>query len=561
MSLSFKVPTTIYKEIAEYDISKPKDLTAPPRNPAPARVVKPKNFGTPYDLLPTNIISTEGQKTIVDRIHTKVSVIPRSHHRKEDSIVNISNKPKAIVGFFGVFWYSFWIIENDENYLMGLKIYVRNIVSYKNNSAFSEFLRSLNINIDEVVTEEILNATKKPKDIEFTKKVSLEDLKKGKYYSTYNYSYGGSSSTFNTELIQHLRKKVPTWKNTNTAYWYRDSISNLMHRISNNPYKELFQKRLRNELFATHQKFKENELNLETFYDLLADKYKEKFNTPYVRKVINESIDSINRYYNNPANESQDTFNNHINDLIYRINFVAKILEVYDNLSVDQINSLFSVSFIDTARRPLSFEVPFNGKIKEWLNKNVPFKSAFNMIKTDCHLFRDSISMLGTVLSKKPDLKYEERYRVNTFHDYIMAEQWKLNNKDGPLPQYLIPQPIKINNDWTFFQPSSIHQLALWGREARNCVGGTYYINGIKDKRHFIVLAMKNHVPTFTIQLVLRGANLEVSQIKKSSNAALNNQEMKEYENLFSNLMKVREEQIKQEELNKVEAQVAVEGA
>ena len=192
------------------------------------------------------------------------------------------------------------------------------------------------------------------------------------------------------------------------------------------------------------------------------------------------------------------------------------------------------------------------------MNENVPFKSAFNMLKTDHNLFRDSMTMLNSVISRRNDLKYEDRFRISTFHDFIMAEQWKLNNKDAPLPQYLIPNPIKVKQEWTFLQPNSIHQLARWGREARNCVGGYYYINGIRDKRHFIVLAMKNHVPTFTIQLVLRNGNLEVSQIRKSSNAALNTSERKEYEQLFSELMKIREEQIKEEELNKLENQIAI---
>jgi hypothetical protein len=124
-----------------------------------------------------------------------------------------------------------------------------------------------------------------------------------------------------------------------------------------------------------------------------------------------------------------------------------------------------------------------------------------------------------------------------------MAEQWKQCNKNQDLPQDLFPAPVKVEG-MTFIQPINTHQLAQWGRAARNCVGSSSYYNGIIKKNHFIILALNKNEPYLTIQARLEGEHLKVVQIKKTCNASLNSSEEVEYQKLFQNALMIRSAQL-----------------
>jgi hypothetical protein len=85
----------------------------------------------------------------------------------------------------------------------------------------------------------------------------------------------------------------------------------------------------------------------------------------------------------------------------------------------------------------------------------------------------------------------------------------------------------------TFIQPINTHQLAQWGRAARNCVGSSSYYNGIIKKTHFIILALDKNEPYLTIQARLEGELLKVVQIKKTCNASLSSLEEMQYQKAF----------------------------
>ncbi len=139
-----------------------------------------------------------------------------------------------------------------------------------------------------------------------------------------------------------------------------------------------------------------------------------------------------------------------------------------------------------------------------------------------------------------------------------MGIQWKTRNEDFNLPQDLFAKPVKVTwqqayadnelyqntkglmrrvNDgksmWSehensvisFFQPITSHQLADWGRAVRNCVGNSSYAGAINRKRYFIVLAMVNHKPRYTIQLKLSDGVLVVDQIADIGNRRLSQEE------------------------------------
>ena len=137
-----------------------------------------------------------------------------------------------------------------------------------------------------------------------------------------------------------------------------------------------------------------------------------------------------------------------------------------------------------------------------------------------------------------------------------MGIQWKTRNEDFNLPQDLFAKPVKVtwqqayadnahiqyvlereansgktmwseqeNSVISFFQPITSHQLADWGRAVRNCVGNSNYASMISRKRYFIVLAMVDHKPRYTIQLKLSDGVLVVDQIADIGNRRLTDAE------------------------------------
>ena len=237
-----------------------------------------------------------------------------------------------------------------------------------------------------------------------------------------------------------------------------------------------------------------------------------------------------------------------------------------------------------------SMEVPdlYNGHgyiredINKWLQTNMPIASYVQIINTQYkekkeeydksetgqydrtyhyngnigiydirfHELNDSLSMLNRLVKEHgQDFKKPKRWRIAEFHDYVQAESWKLTNENEPLPQDLFPTPVKATLDlngalnivqMTFFQPRDTHQLAEWGRAVRNCVGSAGYAERVRKKRNFIVLAMIENQPRYTIQLSLNNAVLHVDQIADVANARLEDQERSSTEMLFKEAIRIR---------------------
>ena len=187
------------------------------------------------------------------------------------------------------------------------------------------------------------------------------------------------------------------------------------------------------------------------------------------------------------------------------------------------------------------------------------------------HEFDDTISMLKDVMLRfkregklEKDLPSPRRWRMTEFHDHINAEQWKCKTEKEKLPQDLFPKPLHIKymdiapdiptwldsvekySTLCFFQPQDTHQLAEWGRAARNCVGSTSYGKGIKRKEHFIVLIMINKVPRYTVQLKLSDQILRIDAglIKDIANRELSRDEKEFVELAFNHAFNLRTKQL-----------------
>jgi hypothetical protein len=130
----------------------------------------------------------------------------------------------------------------------------------------------------------------------------------------------------------------------------------------------------------------------------------------------------------------------------------------------------------------------------------------------------------------------------------VQAEAWKVENTNHKLPQDLFPEPIKLTLDdqaWTFIQPIDTHQLAAWGQAVRNCVGdASSYADGVRKKKHFIVLAMLDNKPTFTIQLEVDMGMMSVKQIVGTCNARLTGDQQDSYTKAFAQALKQQESRL-----------------
>ena len=170
---------------------------------------------------------------------------------------------------------------------------------------------------------------------------------------------------------------------------------------------------------------------------------------------------------------------------------------------------------------------------------------------------RDIAMDRGPLDMKSVEISKPRRWRLTEFHDHLMGIQWKTRNEDFNLPQDLFAKPVKVtwqqayeehwgkeaykdcketykdsdmwsekeNSVISFFQPITSHQLADWGRAVRNCVGNSSYAGAINRKRYFIVLAMVDHKPRYTIQLKLSDGVLVVDQIADIGNRRLSEPE------------------------------------
>lgn len=273
--------------------------------------------------------------------------------------------------------------------------------------------------------------------------------------------------------------------------------------------------------------------------------------TPFFRREVRNVLTRVQSAANDPEVTIKAEVVRPWKYLQHQCRFVGRFLEFYPDASLDHVQQMY--------RNGRIIDAPWtNGdEVHAWVRKNIPIGSWINLFtvfydsklpehtdggrygSVNTFSFRDlndTINMMRTVLDHnggdytgRPD-----RWRIADLHDHFVQESFKVSNKDEPLRQDLFPAPIKVTHlgsKWTFFQPNSVHQLAQWGAAVRNCVGSaSSYREGIKRKTHFIVLAMIDNKPQFTVQARVRNGVLTIDQIAGISNRHLTPDERSSYE-------------------------------
>jgi hypothetical protein len=509
---NFSVPKELYSQINEYDLQKPKVISpTKPRN-----VSNFPKAGIPEQLVPASVLPKERLLNIIETLNNQQTDSYYHDYRSieteyQDYKILITKKANK-------YWFALWFNTNSESPVFSYSICFRNLKSYRDyrrGAIWSEF------NVEEQDFT-IVKHTKK--DYLYLHKSVLKEDLINRTFESRRILIDSRKEVFFNAFRHRVSKYIFIWNNYGVFEAYNTSMASLVgcHHKS------------KDFSWIPDYKFIISKLNV-------SPAFKEKLDTPFFRKKLNYICQQFINYY-----QSVD-FDR------YKSKFDYKFIEIMD--SVDKLyGSEISVDYLQQMWSDLEFDIDAD-KYKycyfysttpvtqEWFKENVPVKSLINMFCKDHRITTDTISMIGDILKKNSDLKYTGRWRAQEFHDFIMAEQWKLCNKNEKLPQDLFPSPVKVDK-MTFIQPINTHQLSSWGRAARNCVGSSTYSNGILKKNHFIILSLKENQPYLTIQARLENEQLRIVQVKKTCNAGLTPFEEQECHQAFGKALMIRAQEV-----------------
>ena len=504
MLLNFSIPEDLYKQINDYDVVKPK-----PVKKAKKTSTFPK-AGIPENLIPPEIFPKEMLlNAISDLNNTQTS---NNFNSIRSLVFEHNNKHIAISKEANKIWCAIWFDPSEENTIFNYTIAVRDLTSYKKHHAFHS------LQLDE---EDFISVTHNKKTyLYYTKQVTKDILKERKYNC--KHFILKNSQTFYNELKNQIKKAILVWDGYGIFEAYEFSLAYICGEYQH-----------------------KNNFDWVPTFDWivkknhLTQKVIEKLDTPFLKKRICLKLQEIVDYYNSP------NFKHFYVTPLSQLKAFEWVNNIYGKmLSVDYCQQIWnSLNFDDNH---IYRYLPEAYVRDDWFKENLPIQSFVNMMNKDFPTFKDAVDMVFDILRFKEDLVYDGRWRVDEFHDWIMGESWKLNNKNQNLPQDLFPNPVKVDKV-TFIQPINTHQLSQWGRAARNCVGNSTYGDGILKKNHFIVLALENNKPHLTIQAKLENQNLKIIQIKKSCNSSLSSLETAHYHQLFSKALEIRSEQLNNE--------------
>lgn len=510
MILNFKVPENLYNQIDSYDLVKPK-VEKPAVAPKAANIF-PK-AGIPEQLIPAVVIPKNVLLTAINDLNVRCN---DTYWYNTDSIAGTHGTVQYVVSKkANKYWSAIWFDTSKSEIAFGYSYCFRNLKSYKNHR-YASFFKE--IGLDE--TDFTVIKHNKKEYLYHTKQVTGADLTGRKFTNVFPVYNTNSGSVFTGLLKTRLREYILVWNNSNNVF---DAYNTPLYSLLN----------VRG--VSDYNWVPDFNYVLSTANKELA----EKINTPFFRRKFTLMCQTTIDQYNSP---NFDRYKLKFNTR-YSLDILSWVNSLYkEEMSVDYLQQVWEGLNFDNDYLKYRYFNSHNMSVK-WISDNIPMKSFINMIIRDYGVLMDSISMLRDVLNRNPDLKYTGRWRTQEFHDWIMAEQWKQCNKNQDLPQDLFPAPVKVEG-MTFIQPINTHQLAQWGRAARNCVGSSSYYNGIIKKNHFIILALNKNEPYLTIQARLEGEHLKVVQIKKTCNASLNSSEELQYQKLFQNALMIRSAQL-----------------
>jgi len=562
--MEFFLPQNLQTQLISYDPTLKKLART---TSAKSKSTKPKfPLGQPYDIIPENVIKTSLVQDAVNLINGETAKNRLHEFRRIEGILEEAESiTHAILYHYESCWYAAWLPPKGQEgqYVYGYAYAykdlptARKMLPYKvkgnvENCEYKTYGRSEFITHQKLVTkQDIINGED---DTNWT-------------IPSLTYDKGGNIRDAAVRFRKALSQTIPTWEDRNTGIFARlkenkigkvlelDKVLNPVEIDTWQPSADNFLKIVDNIDSTNYHHSK---------YSYFS-KIRHIIDKPFFRKWIQARCEEVITQFNDANNNRRDAVQRPWNQITELLKAIYNVNNVWPDCPIDyyqtHVDALLTIRYYNGVK----------SRTCTWLQQHMPIASYFQILskfveeaKTNLnsayldtslglsrrhfHEWEDTVSMIETILVSGNTLETPKRWRIAEFHDHVQAEAWKVKNENAALPQDLFPTPIKVqteNQTWTFFQPIDLHQLAAWGQTVRNCVGNaTHYADGVKKKKHFIVLAMVDKKPTFTIQLEVNNGMMSVKQIAGVANSRLTDDERQDYTTAFGVALKQRNEEL-----------------
>ena len=570
LTMQFQLPENLQIELLAYDPTLKK--LARTTN-SKTKSSKPKfPLGQPYGFVPEDAIKTSLVQDAIDLINAEP--VERRHHEFKRITGFGPDAKSSTVGILYHYescWYAAWLPPKgkEQDYVYGYayaykdnktaKGMIPYAVSNINNTQLVKYGRSEYITYSRVVTKQ-----------------DIIDEHDRYMYCIPQVTWGKGSQI--RDAIKRfeisLAETIPTWD---------DSRTGLFGRIKNSRYVRI----LEIESHVNQDDWNTWKPSANNLYKIIDDTishsnwstYKEYVSIqhiigkPFFKKWIQSKCDEVVLRLSDADNRLEMIVKHPWNQIKHLLKTIEYVHGIWPDCPIDYYQTnIDNLLALYNPRKNTE-----GSRVSNWLNKHMPIASFFHIVEkhvqettVNTHRYgntldratgltqyymtdwNDTLQMLHRVLcdkeSKGQTLEPPKRWRLSEFHDYVQAEAWKVEHSNHKLPQDLFPAPIKVTLDdqaWTFIQPIDTHQLAAWGQAVRNCVGNaSSYADGVRKKKHFIVLAMLDNKPTFTIQLEVDMGMMSVKQIVGTSNARLTSDQQDSYTKAFAQALKLQESRL-----------------
>lgn len=583
--MQFQLPANLREQVAVYDPALKAMINAQRAKGNPSKKSSTA-LGLPDDLFPVDVLSKEDQLAIVTRLNQQPAA--ERHH------FQTTNTHSCFIHHTESMWLAFWhrtdmadLTGGDSKYVYGMSVAHKaaESVCKKINGMQLTNYRSNSIVIanDREKMEEV-----KYGRVQFLKRsilITLDDIQGGidepAWFNSLS-SYGRNHEKYAVarRFTDSIRQYVPTWADTSSGVFARiddkdKSVARLLRLHTGGDYGRYV--------------YPSGDLTAETLTSATNVYYNssvgvEFLSTPFFRRETQKTVEATNALYHK-KDSSTDSVRTPYELWKQQVKLASLLVSVYGlDTPVDYIQKMYQIGANLSARSldpctvkwlkqnmPIAsfvqwFERALKDEQQQWqlnpeqMQRSLRYGStgvpSFNFTE-----FNDTINMMSTLFNRQTadldynqkqaamlDLKAPSRWRLAEFHDHISAKIWLTANKNEDMPQDLFPAPIKVEHlgsTWTFFQPRDIHQLGQWGQAVRNCVGNaSNYREGVKRKTHFIVLAMIDQRPRFTVQLKVSSGVLNVDQIADIGNRRLDDNERSSYELTFAKALILQDQQL-----------------
>jgi hypothetical protein len=577
--MQFRLPDNLQTELLAYDPSL-KALAKQQKPAAPATKKTTHPLGNPHDLIPVDIVSKDTLATAIERINRMAAKFRYyAFNRFEMIDYQRTNIVYAIIYYYEQCWYAAWLPPADQRdkYVYGYRYAFKNTEAARKAMAHAvkskidqhqevKYGRSTFYTYGETVT------------LEQIKTMPSSELQYGWNLAgvpTYYQKSGEMRRNCINAFSNSLSLFIPTWQDSREIFErirnqhciasllisYSDVSSSYWNTVDKNSWVPSHESLLN---LIDYNVIHEG-LGYSRGYEYKRlDKIKHIINTPFFKKWIEEQCALVMTRINDSSITDSKLVAAPWKTIIALLTAIYGIHSVWDDCPIDYYQS--HMSALIAGGNCFSYA---SNLVQKWLKDNMPVASFFKIVEKSyakelagnmyfdreiqhytyrLHEWRDTMNMLTNILNKQDTFDPPSRWRIEEFHDHVQSTAWKLNNENQSLPQDLFPTPIKImlgESTWTFFQPIDTHQLAAWGQAVRNCVGSASgYAEGVRKKKHFIVLCMIDNKPVFTIQLDVNNGVMNVNQIKGVSNTSLKPEQQELYTTAFSQALKARDAEL-----------------